>query len=213
MAAVVVYLKARLSSLGLLLTLTGFVCIGSLGVIMWLPTLLIREHGMTASEAGYIVGIVGTPSTLAGNFFWAWVASTLHKRDPRRGMVRALLVPAIFAPLCYAAGLYMGTVPMALAALGGGLFMSSAFQVLSPLAIQSFVPAGMRARFISINYLIISALGYTLGPLLVVEIGAWVAGVGHGLRSGMIATCLLSWPLLVLATVTVARNANGLTDD
>lgn len=206
-AALIAYLKERVRFMGPLLSLTGINCIYSLAIIIWLPTVLIREHGMNASEAGYLLGIVGVPAGLIGNFFWQWRGLRLHRRDPEKGTLRTFILPSLLAAPCYAAGLLSDSVVLQLAGFAAGMFMGTAFAVMTPITIQSYTPAQMRARIVSLNFLIISVLGYGLGPLAAIEIGRWVAGEGQGIRAGLITLSLISWPLLVITTLAMVRNA------
>lgn len=207
MAALIQYLKKRMRFMGPLLSLTGINCIYSLAIIIWLPTVLIREHGMNASEAGYLLGLVGVPAALAGNFFWQWRGLRLYHRDPEKGILRTFVLPSLCAAPCYAAGLLSDSIVLQLSGFAVGMFMGSAFNVMTPIAIQSYTPTRMRARIVSLNFLIISVLGYGLGPLAAVEIGTWVAGEGQGIRTGLITLSLISWPLLVITTLAMVRNA------
>lgn len=207
--ATMAYLWQHVRFLGPLLSLTGLNCIAGLAAAIWMPTVLIREQGMTAAHAGYLVGLFGLPAGLLGNFFWQWVGTRLHRRDPEKGLLRTFLWPAFLAGPSFAAGL-MSTEPMIqLAGFAGGIFLGTAFSVTTPLSIQAYIPARMRARFVSINFLIISIFGYGLGPVIAVEVGSLIAGEGHGLRIGLIATAIISWPLSFMTAWLIVRNAEA----
>ena len=49
-----------------------------------------------------------------------------------------------------------------------------------------------------------AVLGYGLAPLAAVELGAAVAGEGHGLREGLVILSLLVWPVLIWMSFRVA---------
>jgi len=197
----------RLRFFGPLLSLTGLNCVYSLAIVSWLPTLLVREHGLGVSKTGYLVGLVGVPAGLLGNFFWQWRATRLQRGDPVKGVPRTLVLPAILSAPCLAAGLMSHSMALQLAGFGLGLFMGTAFSVLGPIAVQLFGPDRMRGRIISLNFLVIALLGYGAGPLAAVEIGALLTRRGEGLHQGLIALCLLTWPVVVSMTFAVVRNA------
>lgn len=205
--ALFTYLYSHIRFLGPLLSVTGINCIYSLAIVTWLPTILIREQDMSASEAGYLVGFVGVPVGLLGNFFWQWCGSRLQQRDPAKGMLRTFILPAFLAAPCFAAGLLSSSLPIQLAGFAAGLFMGTAFSVMTPIAIQSFTPARMRGRIVSLNFLMIAVFGFGLGPLAAVEIGALLEGEGQGLRAGVIALSMLVWPILVPTAIALVRNA------
>lgn len=203
------HFRSRQRFLGPLLSLTGLNCVFSLAIVIWLPTVLIREHGLTAQEAGYLIGMVGVPAGLAGNFFWQWRATGLQRRDPQRGLVRTLFLPALLTPPLFALGLLTSSSTLLLSAFAVGLFMGTAFNVLTPIAIQFYIAAPMRARMVSVNFLIISILGYGLGPLAAAELGTYLNDGASGLRLGLFTVTLVTWPLLILATLSAVRNADG----
>lgn len=203
------HIAGRLRFLGPLLSLTGINCIFSLAVAIWLPTVLIREHGMSASQAGYLIGLIAVPAGLLGNFFWQWRGSHLQKRDPEKGNARAFMVPALLSAPCFIAGLLTDSAMLQLAGFAAGLFAGTGFNVLTPIAIQFYTPARMRARMVSLNFLIISLLGYGFGPLAAVELGTHLAQGPSALRCGLIALTAMSWPLLIIAAIAVIRNVDG----
>ena len=198
------YLRARFGFFGPLLSLTGLNSLYSLAIIAWLPALLAREQGLSPSSAGYLIGLVGVPAGLVGNFFWQWIATRKQVADPTGGIVRTFRLPALVAAPAFAAGLMMDSLVPLLCGFGVGMFFSTAFSVVSPLSIQLFGPPQMRGRVSSIYLLIVAVLGYGLAPLAAVELGAAVAGEGHGLREGLVILSLLVWPVLIWMSFRVA---------
>jgi len=209
LSALFTHLAGRLRFLGPLVSLTGVNCIFSVAVAIWLPTILIREHGMTASQAGYLIGLIAVPAGLLGNFFWQWWGSYLQKHDPEKGHARAFILPALLSAPCFIAGLLSDSATLQLAGFAAGLFAGTGFNVLTPIAIQFYTPAWMRARMVSLNFLIIALLGYGFGPLATVELGLYLAEGPSALRYGLVALTAISWPLLIVATITVVRNVDG----
>ena len=198
------YLRTRFGFFGPLLSLTGLNSLYSLAIIAWLPALLAREQGLSPSSAGYLIGLVGVPAGLVGNFFWQWIATRKQLADPTGGIVRTFRLPALVAAPAFAAGLMMDSLVPLLCGFGVGMFFSTAFSVVSPLSIQLFGPPQMRGRVSSIYLLIVAVLGYGLAPLAAVELGAAVAGEGHGLREGLVILSLLVWPVLIWMSFRVA---------
>lgn len=164
---------------------------------------------MTAAHAGYMIGIIGVPAGVAGNFFWQWIAGGMQRRDPARGLLRPLVFSALLAAPCYAVGLLSDSANLKVMAFGCGLFLGTAYNLITPLAIQTYTGAQMRARIVSLNFLIIAVLGFGLGPLAAVEIGALLTDGVQGLRYGLIALSLITWPVLIAATFAAVRNADA----
>lgn len=203
------HIKARRRFLGPLLSLTGINCIYGLAIAIWLPTVLIREHGVSPATAGYLVGSFGVPSALVGNFFWQWVATRMQRNDPLKGNVRAFIVPALLVAPLNVGGLLTHNIWIQLAGFGIGTFFSTGFNVLTPLSVQYYVPAGLRARMVTVNFLLISVLGYALGPWVAVELGMLLGHGAESLRLGLVAGAALTWPVLVIVTLLAIRNVDG----
>lgn len=209
--SVFAYLRSRAGFFAPLLSLTGLNSLYSLAIIAWLPALLTREQGLHPSSVGYLMGLVGVPAGLGGNFFWQWIATRKQLADPTGGIVRTFRLPSVVAAPAFAAGLMTHSLVLLLVGFGVGLFFSSAFSVVSPLSIQLFGPPQMRGRISSIYLLIVAVLGYGLAPLAAVELGAAVAGEGHGLRQGLVILTLIVWPVLVSLSFLVGRKVHLVT--
>lgn len=208
-SALFVHLKARGRFLLPLLSLNGFNGLFGLAIVIWLPTVLIREHGVSAAEAGYLVGLVGVPTGLAGNFFWQWLSKRTQIRDPHRGLLRVLIAPALLVAPIYVVGLLANSLAAKLGCFGVGMFLSTGFNVLTPIAIQFYVPAYLRARMITVSFLILSVLGNALGPMVAVELGLLLSHGTDSLRLGLVACTVLTWPFLMAATLMTIRNVDA----
>ena len=191
------------------MSLTGISSAFNTTIAIWLPTVLIREHGMTASQAGYTIALVAVPAGLFGNFFWQWWGTRLQMRNAAKGHVHAFIIPTLMTGPCYIAGFLTSNVTLQLVGFAAGLFAGVAFNVLTQIAIQFYTPAQMRARMVSINYLAVSLLGYGLGPSAAVELGQHLTEGSSDLRYGLIGLTAIAWPLLILVTMTAVRNADG----
>ncbi|MCH7910257.1 MAG: MFS transporter, partial [Candidatus Hydrogenedentes bacterium] len=58
------------------------------GLGAWLPAFYMRIHGLTASQAGYTLGIVGLTLGTAGTVFGGWVADKMYARGYRDAKMR-----------------------------------------------------------------------------------------------------------------------------
>lgn len=136
------------------------------GFVLWMPTFLIRSHGLSPSEVGLalalLTGIVGG----LGTFTAGRLADTLAKRDERwrvwvvaagkAGYVPFLAAVFLVDNLWVALGLYV--VP----AFFGGFYLAPTFAL-----IQSLVSMRMRALASSIMLFILNIIGLGFGPQLV----------------------------------------------
>ena len=144
-------------------TLAGFV---GYGFVLWMPTFLIRSHGLSPSEVGLtlalMTGIVGGLGTFAAGR----LTDVLARRDVRwrawvvavgkGGYVPFLAAVFIVDDFWLALGLFI--IP----AFFGGFYLAPTFAL-----IQSLVSLRMRALASSITLFILNIIGMGFGPQLV----------------------------------------------
>ena len=144
------------------------------GILSWTPAFYMRSFGLTASEAGYFIGLVIIASGLIGSFAGGMAADVLERRGVTNGKVVVLLVacggvivPGVAAPL-------MPNVNLALVFL----FLSFLFgqAMVGPLtsAIQVITPNRMRAQAGALYLVIVNFFGLTVGPTSVALITDYV---------------------------------------
>ena len=207
------YIRKRALFFVPLLSAAGVYCFFSLAVITWLPTFLVREEGLSLSQAGYMLGWIGVPTGLIGNFFWPQLSMAIDRRWKNRGAATVLLIAACVSGPAFAMGIFSGGTVLYVC-LGIGILFGSAFPVIPPIAYQQFGPIRMRARLAAVNLLIIALLGYGLGPLVAVELGALIVGGEHSLGAGLAWICLLTTPLLIaLSLLAISRASLGEDQD
>lgn len=194
-----------------LLTAAGVYSFFALAVVTWLPTFLVREEGLSLSRAGYLLGWIGIPAALIGNFIWPQVALNIDRKWPKKGAVTVLMIAGCAVGPAFAAGITSGGVVLYVC-LAIGILFGSAFGVMPPIAYQQFGPIRMRARLAAVNLLVIALLGYGLGPLVAVELGALIRGGEHSLGVGLAWLCVLTTPFLIALTLLAIRQS-GLADD
>lgn len=160
----------RLTYLGALLTsIIGF------GMLTWLPTFLIRVHGVSSQNTGlYLavtIGILGTLATIGGGR----IASRLGQRNPAWIIWFPLVLLLIGKPLI-AAALFVNDARLAMALLVFPL-MFAALHFSTTLAVLHQGHPGPIRHLISTHLLMASNLvGYALGPLIV-GLASWLLGL------------------------------------
>ncbi|MDP3492563.1 MAG: MFS transporter [Hyphomonadaceae bacterium] len=132
----------------------------------WLPTLLVRAHGVSPENSAYLLALA-MPLSLAGTFLYPMLARRFDRRGGGDGLVTAFMIAAILVtPLM----ILVPRAPSIVAVIAGtGLLLAclSTTSTLSPLAMQTFGPSRMRARLMALSLLCSSLLGFALGPTLV----------------------------------------------
>jgi len=143
--------------------LAGFV---GYGFVLWMPTFLIRSHGLRPTEVGLVLALMTGVVGGLGTFTAGRLADVLARRDERW---RAWLVAAGkvgYVPFLAAfflvddlkAALVLYLVP----AFFGGFYLAPTFAL-----VQNLVDVRMRALASSIVLFILNIIGMGFGPQLV----------------------------------------------
>ncbi len=169
-------------------TLAGFV---GYGFVLWMPTFLVRSHGLSPSETGLtlalLTGIVGG----LGTFTAGKLTDVLAKRDIRwrtwvvaagkAGYVPFLAMVFLVDDFWTMLALYV--IP----AFFGGFYLAPTFAL-----IQSLVSLRMRALASSITLFVLNIIGMGFGPQLV-GILSDVFAADYGQESLRVALFLLTF--------------------
>ena len=144
-------------------TLASFV---GYGVVLWLPTFLIRSHGLQSGQIGtalaFLFGVMGGISTYVGG----QLADRLGKRDVRWNVWVVAIAIVVSLPFTIAAYLardiqtasLLSIVP----ALMSGVYLGPSFALN-----QSLVTVRMRSVASAILLFILNIIGLGLGPQIV----------------------------------------------
>jgi len=155
---------------------TAFTALAGYGMGTWFPSFLIRIHGLTLTEAGLTLGIVGTLGALIGAVSGGILCDRLPKIDSRW----QLRVPSIGAGLSVVfLGLFLiwpesqqwrlgeYRVPVAVVFLFFGGIVSSFWIGPTYAAIQTLTPSHLRSQASALLLLLLNLIGMGLGPLVV----------------------------------------------
>ncbi|MDR6955539.1 MFS family permease [Ancylobacter sp. 3268] len=176
----------------------GLISLVSFGIIGWLPTVMIRQHGLSPADAGFFVGLIGIPSSIAGALGVPMVGAWLERRG-RNDALLLLLVASAASMACFALlPLATGPAMVALCLVPGLVGVMSKI-TLTTLIIQRSVPGRMRARFVALIMLMTNLAGFGLGPLMVALIAErWHVGPS-ALAAGMSTLALMASPVAFAA--------------
>ncbi len=143
--------------------LAGFV---GYGFVLWLPTFLIRSHGLSPTEVGLTLALMTGVVGGLGTFTAGRLADVLAKRDERW---RAWLVAAgkggyvpLLAAVFLVDDLWLALALYLVPAFIGGFYLAPTFALM-----QNLVSLRMRALASSIMLFILNIIGMGLGPQLV----------------------------------------------
>lgn len=169
-------------------SLAGFI---GYGFVLWMPTFLVRSHGLSPTEVGLVLALMTGLIGGVGTFSAGKLADVLAKRDVRwRAWVvaagKAGYVPflaGVFMVEDLTLALVLYTVP----AFFGGFYLAPTFAL-----IQSLVSLRMRALASSIVLFVLNIIGMGFGPQLVGIMSDYFAA-DYGQESLRISLFVLSF--------------------
>jgi MFS family permease len=147
-----------------LVIVSSLACFFGYGLLQWIPTFFIRSYGYHTGELGSWLALTYGVGALIGTYTGGAAVSRYAARS------EALQFRLMAVALCGLSAIWMGTflsyhrrIDFALLALGsfGGATVNAPIFA----AIQTLVPANMRAMAIAIVYLCSNLIGMGLGPL------------------------------------------------
>lgn len=174
--------------------LAGFVFV-AFGIGAWIVPFLIRVHGISASEAGEVIGLLTVIFGFTGTVLGGVLADVLERYTSRARLyviIGALLLTAPSVVLMLVAD----TTAEAYTYIALFLLTSSSWYGIGPSIANGLVMPRMRGVSSAFYLIIISLLGVAMGPYVIGHISDVIAagGVdeGESLRQGML------WAMLSL---------------
>ena len=144
----------------------GIAAMMGYGLVFWLPSFLIRSHGLTATQVALFYGSTTAVGGIAGNLIGGWGGDRLFRR---RGASAYALVPAtgflLAAPFTVAAVL-VGPVWAIFACLLVPAIASGAAQPTIISAVQYIATPRTRAVASALMMLVNTLIGLALGTAL-----------------------------------------------
>jgi predicted MFS family arabinose efflux permease len=189
---------------------SGFVAYVSYGNGNFVPSFLIRNHGMGLAEVGTALAVVAGLSGAIGTFAGGYLADRYGKKD-RRWYVWIPLLGVVLGYLPYNYVLMTENTTAALVILFFASILTSFF--LGPCIAMShaLVAPGMRALISAILFFVINMIGLGMGPFFTGLISDGLAPTygGESLRYAMLTTT----QALLLAALMFAMAAKHLRTD
>jgi MFS family permease len=146
------------------------------GLGAWSPSFLIRVHGLSLTQAGLLLGAVGSLGGLVGAIWGGALCDRLVRRDHRW----QLRLPAIGALVSAALQLLFilwptqhtwqiggFTIPVAMVFMLFGAVFAAFWIGPTYAAVQSIAPAHWRTQAAAMLLLIFNLIGMGIGPVLV----------------------------------------------
>ncbi|MFC3712898.1 spinster family MFS transporter [Sphingoaurantiacus capsulatus] len=214
LAETLAFVRSRRACLGSIFVGFSLLCMVGYSSLAWLPSFLIRTHGLTPAQAGFSYGAVFCIFSTLGVISGGAVAARLL----RRGVNDAALVAALFS----AAGLlpsmavlpFIESVPLLMVAIAASTFFVCLPFGIAPAAIASLTPNRLRAQVSSVYIFLLNVIGLAVGATLVAlvtdyyfadadQVGASLAIVGCS--ATLLAAIVLAWGRPHLRNAMTAR--------
>jgi predicted MFS family arabinose efflux permease len=145
---------------------TTFCSFVTFGQGAWLPSFLVRSHGMTVGSAGLLLGVAGGLGGLIGTLIGGTLSDRLGDRNPRWRLWVVAVALAIF-PISALAFLYTPTLAYLWVTALTGVMLTAVHKAPTSAVTLNRTPPRMRARATAVNLFLTNLLGGGLGPLVV----------------------------------------------
>ncbi|MDN3638688.1 MFS transporter [Simiduia curdlanivorans] len=140
--------------------------VGGYGLANWMPSFLIRSHGMGTAELGVWLALIAGVGGGLGTFFGGYLADVLSKRDGRW----VLWLPALSLALALPFLFLTFVLSEKLSTLLIYIFPASVISIyLGPslATIHRLAPNRMRAMASALLFLVINIIGLGVGPVAI----------------------------------------------
>lgn len=180
--------------------------VAAVGYLMWMPTILIRSFGWTASSAGYVYGVILLLCSTSGSFCGGWIADILTARGYRdatlRTLIGAIIASVPFAIMTPLMGSATGVIVM-LAALS---FCFGLVQAMPTAALHLITPNEYRGQITSFYFVFGNIISQGIGPTLIAVIA------DHGFKDEMkigLALVIVNAVMLPLSILILAAGRSA----
>lgn len=193
-------------------TVAAFV---QMGLLAFLPSLMVRVHGLSLTETGLALGLLSGICGTAGTYLGGWQAT----RMAAKGLHRMIYIPALglaLAAPAYAAMLFAPTGTLAIALLVPPMFLAVLWSAPSIALTQSLAPVAIRARASAVYIVAANLLGVSMGPMAAGALSSWFASFtpdpGIALRNALcVMLSLFAWAIAhwMLAARAIRREGQA----
>ncbi len=132
--------------------------------LFWSPTLMMRTHGWSASQAGFTIGAMMFVLGTAGVFCGGWLADRLAAAGRQDAMLRAAFIGMLCGLPFMIATPLIDDPRLATIGLGGSIFFMAFPQGLPSAALQIVSPNPLRAQMTAIYFFIGNLIANGFGP-------------------------------------------------
>jgi MFS family permease len=145
---------------------TSFCSFVTFGQGAWLPSFLVRSHGMTVGHAGLILGVADGLGGLVGTLLGGTLSDYFGDRNPRWRLWIVAVALAAF-PISILIFLYADSIALITVSALGSVVLTAVHKAPTSAVTLNLMPPRMRARATALTLVLTNLLGGGLGPLVV----------------------------------------------
>jgi MFS transporter, Spinster family, sphingosine-1-phosphate transporter len=134
------------------------------GIATWMPSFLIRAHGLNLAQVGLGLGLISGVCGAIGTWAGGWQGTRFGKSGLHAIVWLPILGVLLCAPL-YIAVLSMGSGSGALLLMAVPITLGALWTAPSIALTQSLAPVAMRARASAVYIVAANLIGVSMGPL------------------------------------------------
>jgi MFS family permease len=181
LGAAIAHLRANIRLYAGMFLGVGLMLTQAMGLVAWGPTMLMRQHGLSAAEAGAAFGGAAVVGSMTGALSVPFLLRRLAGHSPTDSILIAAFAYALVTAPAASLAIASGRFELVLIGIGIGLGGLAAGAVLPSLLVQAATPARLRGRAMAVYLLLSNLLSLGLGPVLV----TWFAGPGGDLAHAL----------------------------
>jgi MFS family permease len=164
----------------------------------WAPAFLIRRHGWSAEDVGYVIGmmflVLGPLGILTGGL----ATQALQRRGVPDAALRVLRISALcMTSIIATLGLPWGATTVLVPA-GLAVFCISLTPTVSVIAMQQATPNHLRGRMAAVYFITTNLVGSSLGPVATAALTQYVFEDPRDLGLSLASLALVGGPLIAL---------------
>lgn len=201
------YLWSRRRDYSALYFAATMMAVLSYGGLTWFPTHMIRTFGLSAGEAGMILGIIHLVGPILGTILGTAMTERFAARGHKDAPLRTVMIIAALAAVTYTAPL-MPTLETAAGLWFVSLIFQNAYYGNVLATLQTITPNRLRATNSAMLTLVVSMGGLGFGSALIGAISdGFFAGTAEGIGISMTIVGLIGG---LMASVIAARGRRHL---
>lgn len=179
--------------------------------ISWGPSLLIRQFGLTAPDAGKLLGLGLIILGPLGAFVGGWLSDKgIARQRPASPFHVGLAGISLMS--CAGVGVAFATGPLSASILiVTALFFGSFAYPAGASLVQAIAPPDIRARFSALYLFAVTLIGATLGPTIVALFTDRLFADPSRLGLSLALTIACAAPLGIIASLVGARRLDQLS--